>query len=82
MREVFITTWVNPNDGDFEMYVAETRELANEFSSDLKEEGIDCKVTSRPVQDESIYPGKVCTSDYFEEMGAVEVADYSGRMFA
>ena len=52
---VFITTWINPNDGDTEMYVAETRELADEFGSHLEGKGIDCKVTSRPVQSESIY---------------------------
>ena len=71
MSEVFIVTWINEFDGDLEMYVAETREIASDFSSHLEENGIDCKVHSRPVQDEGII-------DRF----SLVTADYSGGMAA
>ena len=70
MNEVYIVTWVNEFDGDLEMYVSETREIANEFASHLGEDGIDYKVANRPVQSESIHLSEPLVADYSGEMAS------------
>jgi hypothetical protein len=68
---VFIVSWVNEFDGDTEMYVAATREIANEFASRLESEGLGYKIDSRPIQFEGDIPSSaVVTADYSEGMVA------------
>lgn len=49
MNSVYIVTWVNPNDGDDEMCVCATKDIAESFGSSLQD-GVNFKIHNRPVQ--------------------------------
>lgn len=80
MNEVYIVTWVNEFDGDMEMYVAETREIANDFHCQLAMDNVASNISVRPVQSESIHLPEPVVANYFGDLPEPVVANYSGEM--